>query len=213
MIKLLRPTSSNIVLVAVSGGPDSMALLDFLSRKKQVVAFHHNHGADSCNYLQEIVESYCNDRQIPFYLTHNKNSRKPSESWYEYWRNERYSAFSILRAEYDMAYVHTAHNLDDQVETWIMSSLAGGNPKLMPTINHSMGISRPILSTPKTELISWCNRKSVPYFEEPTNFDSSGLRSKIRMQLIDQVLEVFPNLKSTIKHKMNNTEFLSMEDS
>jgi tRNA(Ile)-lysidine synthase len=213
VIKLLRPTPNNSVLVAVSGGPDSMALLDFLSRKKQVIAFHHNHGADSCNYLQDLVESYCNDRKITLHCSKNQSSKKSSESWYEYWRNERYSAFSALRTQYDMAYVHTAHNLDDQVETWIMSSFSGGNPKLMPTVNHSMGISRPVLSTPKIELISWCDRKGVPYFEEPTNFDSSGLRSKVRMQLIDQVLEVFPNLKSTIKHKMNNVEFLSMEES
>ncbi len=212
MIKLLRPTPNDNVLVAVSGGPDSMALLDFLSRKKKVIAVHHNHGADSCDYLEDLVRSYCNERKLPLYCSKNHSSRKSSESWYEYWRNQRYFAFSAVRAGNEMAYIHTAHNLDDQVETWIMSSFSGGNPKLMPTINHSMGISRPLLSTPKTELISWCDRKSVPYFEEPTNFDSSGLRSKVRMQLIDQVLQVFPNLKSTIKNKMNNIEFLSMEE-
>lgn len=190
-----------------------MALLDFLYKgNRRVVAVHHNHGSDSCDKLQSIVEGYCQDKGILLYKSRNYRSKLPSESWYEYWRNQRHEAFSIVRAQNMQGYIHTAHTLDDQVETWIMSSLAGGQPKLIPCINPSLGLTRPLLSTPKSELISWCDRKSVPYFEEPTNFDGSGLRSKVRVDLVKQALQVFPNLPSTIRNKMLNAEFLTLEE-
>ena len=74
------------VYVAVSGGADSMAVLDFLGRSnREVTALYFNHGTEFSNKAEDFVKEYCNKNKIPLYMGAISRSKKSDESQEEYW--------------------------------------------------------------------------------------------------------------------------------
>ena len=194
MIKVLGSIPQKVA-VAVSGGADSMAVLDFLSRsRRDVSALYFNHGTDFSEEAQHLVESFCKERGIKLSLGRVARERQKKESKEEYWRNERYSFFS----SFSDSKIITCHHLDDAVETWIFTSLHG-NPMLIPYSRDNF--LRPFLTTRKSSLIDWCERKDVPYLNDPSNSDTSYMRNFIRHKLIKNALVVNPGLYKVVKKK------------
>lgn len=191
MIKLLVPLPKTLT-IACSGGVDSMAAVDFLSRKHDVtVAFYH-HGTETSDKAMEFVAKYCTDRNIPvlYGMLHNKT--KPSDmSQEEYWRVMRYGFLANCGPT-----VITAHHLDDCVETYLWGCL-NGTPKV-PSI-HKSNVVRPFLTTRKQELIDWCKRKNVPWIEDLSNNDTNYTRNYIRKELMPHALQVNPGLHKVVK--------------
>ena len=109
MIKLLVPLPKNIT-IACSGGVDSMAALDFLSKKHDVtVAFYH-HGTKTSDEAMEFVAKYCTDKNIPVLYGMISGEKPKDMSLEEYWRECRYNFLSNCG---DL--VVSAHHLDDAV--------------------------------------------------------------------------------------------------
>lgn len=183
------------VCVAVSGGPDSMAILDFLTRGgRDVSVAHFDHGTEHGKDASEFVQKYCEEKNLKLFLSKANRSRIKGESPEEFWRNMRYELlFSI-----DLPVI-TCHNLDDQVEQWVMTSLHG-DPRLIPCSNRN--IIRPFMTTTKQELISWCERKKVPYLVDPSNKSHKYMRSYIREEIIPRALYVNPGLYKVVKKKV-----------
>jgi len=207
LIRLLR-TIPKKVYVAVSGGVDSMAALDFLVRgKRSVHALHFDHktvhGADA----RKFIEEYCKDMLIPLTVSTLQRDRLPHESLEEFWRNERIRFFQ----EHTDAPIVTAHHLDDAVEWWIFTSLNGA-PKVMSYNNTTTGVIRPFLSTPKEELVSWCKRKNVPHVCDPSNESRNHSRNRIRHDIIPHALQVNPGLHTVIKKKILEEQKKSARD-
>ncbi len=195
MIKLLTPLPKTIY-VACSGGVDSMAALDFLRRKHEVTVAFFDHYTEHSMLSKHWLWEYCKSNSIPFVSGEVKNQKTSDESWEEYWRNERYAWFETL----DHAVV-TAHHLDDAVETWIWSSMHG-QPKLPEVVRKS--VARPFLSTPKKELIDWCVRKNVPWYEDTSNNDTKYMRNYVRHVAMPVVQKINPGIQKTIKKKLLN---------
>lgn len=189
MLKLLFPLPKYIT-VATSGGVDSMATLDFLSRKHNVtVAFFH-HNTETSDNAMEFVARYCNIKKLPMVfgvLHENKNKEQSKE---EYWREHRYNFLK------DFEYVVTGHHLDDSVETYLWSSLHG-KPKVPQLIRGN--VYRPFLTTRKSQFIEWCERNNVPWIEDRTNNDTNHTRNYIRHELMPHALKVNPGLYTTVK--------------
>lgn len=178
------------VYIAVSGGPDSMAALSFLrAGKKDVTALYFNHGTSHGEDAEKFVREYCQQNNIPLIVERISRTKNKGESPEEYWRNCRYD---FLR-RYDP--VITCHNLDDQVEQWIFTSLRG-NPKLIPIYNQ--GVIRPFVLCRKSELVDWCRSKNVPYLVDPSNSDVKYTRNYIRKELVPAALKVNPGLYKTV---------------
>lgn len=131
--------------IAVSGGADSMAILDFLSRKDPLVLYF-NHGTSHGDDAEEFVRGYCEKNGFRYVIGRADRERTKGESPEEYWRNIRYGFLDKFAAEIP---VITCHNLDDQVEQWIFSSFHG-NPKLIPY--RRGGVIRPFMLTKKSRL-------------------------------------------------------------
>ncbi len=184
--------------VATSGGPDSMAVLDFLVRGGRiVVAFHFNHGTEHSREAEEVVKEYCIANELS-YVVGNISSSKPSnKSMEEHWRDERYK-FLESKITFDIPII-TCHTLDDQVENWIFTSLHG-NPRLIPYRRGK--IIRPFISTKKEVLVSWCDRKNVPYVIDPGNSDPKYMRSLIRTRIVPEAMKVNPGLHKVIRKKV-----------
>jgi len=189
------------VYIAVSGGSDSMAVLDFLSRgNREVVAAHFDHGTEHGEEARKFIEGYCLERSIPLVIGEKKRERNSDESPEEYWRNMRYDFFASITMQVGSAPIITAHTLDDQVENWIFTAL-NGEPRLIP-YSREPNIIRPFITTTKTTLLSWCDRKNVPYVVDPGNSDSRYMRSLIRTEIVPQALRVNPGLFKVIKKKV-----------
>lgn len=190
------------VIVACSGGADSMAVVDFLLRGgREVVVAHFEHGTSHSGDARRHVEKYCEDKGLICELGGLKHhiqrpSHKSKEQW---WREERYWFFREVLHEHRDAPLITCHHLDDQVETWIFSSLHGKS-KLIP-YKRPPHIIRPFLLTRKATLESWCHRHDVPYVIDPSNMDTKYMRNHIRHNVMPQALVVNPGLHKTMYKK------------
>lgn len=197
------------IYVACSGGVDSMAAVDFLRHNHTCTLMFFDHGTQTSTDAKEFLEDYIYSRNLIFRekptgtslkleMGRIKNKKDRSESWEEYWRNERYAFFKSVKNP-----VITCHHLDDCVETWIWSSL-NGNGKLIPYANEN--IFRPFRLNRKAEFVNWCRGKSVPWIEDTSNEDTRFMRNFIRKELLDKCLVVNPGLHKVIRKKILEDE-------
>lgn len=201
MITLLEKIPNNIA-VAVSGGADSMAALDFLynNGKRNVTILHFNHGSDHASEAEAFVRAYAKKRGIPLFLGGLTRDIRPRESKECFWRDQRYSFFEwFASTEGGNVPIITCHHLDDLVETWIFTSLHGTS-RLIPRRRDNF--VRPFLSTRKSELLAWCDKKNVPYVSDPSNLDTSHMRNYIRHILVPNALRVNPGLHKVLRKKI-----------
>lgn len=190
MIKLLVPLPKNIT-IACSGGVDSMAAVDFLSKKHNVTVAFYNHGTKTSDEAMEFVAKYCTEKNIPLHYGILLGEKPKNKSLEEHWREMRYKFLSNCG---DM--VVTAHHLDDSVETYLWGCMHG-TPKV-PQIYKS-NVVRPFLTTRKQELIDWCVRKNVPWIEDQSNNNTDFTRNYIRKELMPHALRVNPGLHKVVK--------------
>ena len=191
MIRLLVPLPKQIT-VACSGGVDSMAALNFLSRKHDVTAAFYHHGTKTSDEAMEFVARYCTDNDIPVVYGMIDNKFKPKDkSLEEYWRECRYGFLSNCG---DV--VVTAHHLDDAVETYLWGCMHG-TPKV-PQI-HKSNVVRPFLTTRKRQLENWCHIYNVPWIEDQSNNNTDFTRNYIRKELMPHALKVNPGLHKVVK--------------
>jgi len=179
------------ITVAVSGGPDSMAILDFLSNNHNVTAAYFDHGTKFGEECKGFVKEFCERRDINFVVGFNYNTCPPDESLEEHWRNERYK---FLHSFEDT--VVTGHNLDDVIEWYLFSSIHGQS-KIMPYRNKN--VIRPFISTSKRSLEDWCDKKVIPFMIDPSNEDRKFMRSIIRHDILPKAKLVNPGIEKTIK--------------
>jgi tRNA(Ile)-lysidine synthase len=190
MMKLLFPLPQELT-VALSGGVDSVAVADFLSRKHDVSCAFFHHGTENSERAFEFVSQFCNERSLPLFVGVMSKDKPKDLSTEEHWRNERYKFLESL----DITVV-TAHNLDDCVETYLYGSLHG-QPKVIP--HERNNILRPFLTTPKHEFVRWCQRKGISWCEDLSNQDLKYMRNYIRHEIVPRAFQVNPGLDTVVR--------------
>ena len=187
------------ISVDVSGGVDSMVVLDFLRRNHLVTVLHYNHKTGHSDEAEAFVTRYCRDNNISFLTDKCRTTAPLGRSRECFWREQRYNFFD----KHNSYPLITAHTLDDCVETWIFSSL-NGEGKIIPyRRNH---VVRPFRKTRKRDLELWANLNNVPYITDPSNKDTSFRRNYIRHNLMPHALEVNPGLYKIISKKVLEDE-------
>jgi len=189
MIKRTVPLPKSIT-IACSGGVDSMAVVDFLSRKHDVTIAYFNHRTQHGEKASAFVSKYCSDNNIPMLYGSPRSQKNNKESQEEYWRRERYEFLDGLGP------VITCHHLDDCVETYIWSSLHG-TPKVIPLTRNN--VIRPFLTTRKQDFIYWCESHNISWIEDESNKDSKYMRNYVRNELMPHALRVNPGLHTLVK--------------
>lgn len=184
--------------VAVSGGVDSMAVLDFLARNHDVTAYCFDHGTEFGRKAVDFVAKYCEENRIPLQRGHITNTCPPGVSREEHWRNERYAWLKT----FDQTIV-LGHHLDDCVETYVFN-MCNGTAHHMP-YRHANCI-RPFRLTRKPELVKWVNKNSVPYLDDPSNENEEFTRNYVRHKVIPTILKVNPGLYKVVKKQLINQE-------
>jgi tRNA(Ile)-lysidine synthase len=184
------------VSIACSGGPDSMAVVDFLSRtNRDITIAHFDHGTEHASDARKFVESFCRERDLKLSIG-DIGSRTPEKgrSLEDWWREQRYSFFDKIKGP-----IITAHNLDDAIEWWIFTSLRG-NSRVMPYRNGK--IIKPFILTRKSEMMNWCKSKEVDFVIDPSNTGDRFARSYIRKNMIHHALNINPGLYKVISKKI-----------
>lgn len=189
MLKLLYPLPKQLT-VAFSGGVDSVAVADFLSRKHDITCAFFHHKTENSEKAMSFVAHFCSDRKIPLIFGTCRSEKSKDESMEEYWRRERYDFLSELGP------VVTAHHLDDCIETYVWSALHG-QPKVIPLTRKN--VIRPFLTTYKSEFRSWCERKNLSWCEDTSNEDTKYMRNYVRKHIIPHALQVNPGLGTVVK--------------
>lgn len=182
------------VAVAVSGGVDSVAILDFLSRSHEVTILHFNHNEGNSDEAEAFVYDLSKKYACKFITSRNSCQKPTRESREEFWRNQRYEFFHSYN---DL--VITGHTLDDCVETWLVSAIKG-NAKVIPYANRN--VIRPFLLNKKEKFLSWANRHDLSWIEDESNLDLSLERNYVRKHLIAPALHINPGLYKTVYKKV-----------
>ena len=185
--------------IAISGGVDSMCILDFLRKNHKVTAYHFNHGSKNADLFERFVRAYCAKLEIPIKVGDIKNKKQKHQSLEEYWREERYNWFR----EQNQTIV-LGHHLDDCVESYLFN-MCNGKDYTIPYRHHNC--IRPFRLNKKGDIVERLkNRPEIMWVEDPSNLDEKFKRNYIRFHLLPMVLEVNPGLYKVIAKRMKEEE-------
>lgn len=183
------------VVVAVSGGPDSLALLHLLHEAGQgfsLIVAHVDHGIHpQSTGVAESVRRSARTLQLPYESTELRLGANATETVA---REARYRWLKQLARE-RKAWLFTAHHRDDQVETVLMRVFKGSGPAGLAGIAPVSGtLVRPLLPFGHDELIAWLESRGIERWNDPANRDLRHLRSWLRSELIPLVRARVPAL-------------------
>jgi len=184
-----------------------MAALNFLRNngRRNVSAIYFNHGTKHGSEAEAFVKAYCSSQSIPLALGRVSGPCPKGESKEAFWRTERYAFFKRVHYSDDfqkhyLRPIVTCHHLDDQVETWLFTSMHG-NPRLIPYQRDYF--IRPFLLTRKNYLEKWAESRGVPHIFDPSNNDTDNyMRNFIRHEVVPKALRVNPGLHKVVKKKI-----------
>jgi len=214
------------IVVGVSGGPDSVCLLDILvrlakKRKFELIAAHINYGLRASDsdkdeiFVQKLAKKYNlkleilnvrdigeGGRVIDNHL-HKEEKKMPSENEL---RKIRYDFFEKVRQENKFNLIAVAHNQDDQAETILMRLIRGSGLLGLRSIRPKNNlIIRPLLDTSREEIINYLKENNLKYRIDKTNRESKFLRNKFRNKLIPLIeREYNPKAKETLANSASS---------
>lgn len=205
---------SGRALVAVSGGPDSEALLDLLHRTRAVhglelVVAHVDHGIHpESGRVAELVRAHAVERGLPFEGVALGLGTSAGETAA---RAARYAWLARIRARLDASCVFTAHHADDQVETVLMRVLGGSGPAGLAGMRARSGwLVRPLLPFRRVALLRYVRERGLPVWIDPANADPVHLRSWIRVELLPLLRRRVPAVDQRLiragRHAMRDRE-------
>ena len=205
------------ILIAVSGGVDSMVLLDMLSRlrkdnKLQLSAIHVQHHLRSdAEEDAFLVKSFCEENEINFHRVDLNPELKLKNQSIEAWaRTERYSHFNELKEKIGADIIMTAHHGDDQVETILMHISEGSGLDGLRGIREKIkNTIRPLLPFSKIEIQDYAKSKNIPFRQDSTNTDISHPRNFLRHEVIPNWKKQNPNLHSSVQQFTKNINEIS----
>ena len=192
------------VLIACSGGPDSMALLDMYKNKKKVIVCHINyHKRKTAKRDENIVKKYCNKYGIPFYKFDYKNNKKGN--FQKLARDFRYACFKKVCDKEKIKVVYVAHQMDDNIETYLMQIKRNTSVNCYGiaknVIINGLKIYRPLLNKTKDQLVQYLNRKNIEYGIDESNNTNQYERNRVRHSKVDKMS--YPD-KLKVVDKINN---------
>ena len=206
------------VVLAVSGGPDSICMLDILNDIKndetidinfEIVVAHVNHMIrKEAEEDEKYVKKYCEEKQIEFYsksIDVQKMANNNKIGVEEAGRKARYDFFDEILERTNAQKIAIAHNKNDKVETVLMHILRGSGINGLKGIEAKRGkYIRPLIEFERSEIEEYCSKKNLQPRIDKTNFENEYTRNKVRNLLIPYIQKEFnPNLIQTIDRLSN----------
>ncbi len=207
------------ILIGVSGGPDSVALLDLIYNANQpnpsyseILVVHLNHsirGTES-DEDEQFVTALAEKYEVPL-ITEKRDikeiARERKISLEEAARDERYKLFESVAEKVDANVIAVGHNADDNAETILhriirgtgIAGVSGIRPKRKLTPISRISLVRPLLYTWRKDIIAYLKEEDLTYRVDSTNIEKDKLRNRIRMELIPHLEE---NYNAKIKKSL-----------
>ena len=206
------------ILIALSGGVDSVVLSHLMCRANYKISLAHCNfhlRDEESNRDEAFVRSWAKENNIPLfvkefdtyqYMKENKLSLEMAA------RDLRYNWFNSLLESEGFTCLCTAHHLDDSIETFFINLLRGtGIAGLHGIKVKNDKIVRPLLFATREEILSYAKQNNISYVEDSTNSETKFTRNKIRHNLFPVLREINPNFEFALKKDieyLNDTEFI-----
>lgn len=216
---LVQPGSR--ILIACSGGVDSMALLHFFATNRKwlqidIGAAHVDHmlrGEESAAE-SKFVEKFCEGVGIPFYggnVPVPAILKRTGGNVQTVCREGRYEFFDEVMRKHRYEYLATGHHAEDQLEKVLMQVTKGSSPLGMPIKRRfTIGtLIRPFLSVDKAEIYQYVKEREVPYHEDPSNQSDDYMRNRFRRYIVPYMVR---ENKSVVKNIVPLTDELQEDE-
>ena len=206
--------STQKIVVAVSGGADSLALADLLFRSRQrfglqLCIAHYEHGLrgqisiDDAEFVGRFAENlglefFCEHGDVKKFAVENKISIETAA------RKLRYNFLDRVRRKKNFDAIALAHHANDQAETILMRLLRGATSSGLAAMKFEFDsaeyglLLRPLLRFKKFELESYCAERGIVPRVDATNFETDATRNKIRLELLPALAKFNPNIVDTL---------------
>jgi tRNA(Ile)-lysidine synthetase-like protein len=174
-------------VVAVSGGVDSVSLLNMLSKVPglELVIAHYDHGirndsAEDRQFVQQLAKDY----DLPFEYAEGHLGLHANE---DLARTKRYTFMQEVKAKYGAQAIITAHHQDDVLETIIINLLRGTGRKGLSSLRSTKELVRPLLKMTKQDLIEYSKANKLTWREDQTNYTEAYFRNWVRLNIIPRL--------------------------
>ncbi|MCI9233105.1 MAG: tRNA lysidine(34) synthetase TilS [Bacilli bacterium] len=190
-IQKLKINLKEPIVVAVSGGPDSMALLSMLGKLgfETIICahVHHNSGRTGQDEDEKFVKEYCEKYQYIFESMKIESYDK--DNFHNQAHKKRYQFFEIIMKKYHCQYLFTAHHGDDLMETMLFRMMRGSTIKALhgfSAVSEKNGyiVVRPLLKYTKDELLQYNIENHIPYQIDSSNEKDVYTRNRIRKNIL-----------------------------
>lgn len=214
------------LLVAVSGGADSVALLRAMTSLMdkrgwsiRLAVGHVNHQLRTVSHEEtRFVQTLASDLGLPFFeatLTpprlesrQTTTDNQPAENIEKWARQARYAALQAMAMTFDASGVVAAHHADDQLETMLMrlmrgssvQGLAGMKWRRKLAAGSELQLLRPMLGTTHEQAVDYLNSLDQTWCEDHTNTDTTRLRAALRAKVLPELKALSPKLASRVMH-------------
>ncbi|MDB4884061.1 MAG: tRNA(Ile)-lysidine synthase [Gemmatimonadetes bacterium] len=204
MLESVRVAASRTegpLLLAVSGGMDSMALLHAMTsvapeRIAAVATFDHGTG-EAASRAAELVVREARRRGLPLEVGVLASPGRGPDGLEAMWRTERYRFLREAAARLG-ARVVTAHTEDDQVETVLMRVLRGSGARGLAALAAPSDVVRPFLDVRRSALEAYVRREGVAWMEDPSNLSPAFLRNRLRREILPALRRADPTLDAAL---------------
>ena len=177
-------------IVAVSGGVDSVVLLDIMTRRtpdagQRLVVAHFDHGIrDDSSDDRLFVEALARSYGLQFVYHEGRLGEGAAEHTA---REARYAFLRRVRHERNAGHIITAHHQDDVLETAIINLLRGTGRKGLSALRSHGDLYRPLLPTPKKHIVAYAHRNGLRWREDSTNASTEYLRNYVRQHIMTRL--------------------------
>lgn len=202
------------VLAAVSGGADSVCLLEALlclapEMGFSVAAAHLHHGlrGAAADEDEAFVRQLCREKEVPLYVRCvdiAALAKEQGSGLEETGRRERYAFFNETAAREGLNKVATAHHAGDNIETVLMRLIRGTGPRGLAGIPYRNGVViRPLLDVRRSDIEAFLQSRQLGWQTDDTNFETEFTRNRIRHQLIPMLEQSFnPGFQKTFQEQL-----------
>lgn len=218
---------NSTLIVALSGGPDSVYLLHELKKLEKklglkLIAAHLNHGTrDSSDSDEKFCKQLCKKLDVTF--ESKKVKLKGVKNFEDTARTARYEFFDEIKRKYKADFIATAHHLNDSIETVLLNLTRGCSLQGLTgikdrddhltrpsgTTNH---IIRPLANLKKAEILAYLKKHRIKFVIDPTNLENTFARNKVRNLILPVLKKINPgmekNFAKNIEHFRKVQSFL-----
>ena len=197
------------ILVGLSGGADSIALLEILLQ----LGYHCQ--AAHCNFHlrgeesdrdEAFVRQWCQNKEIPLHVVHFDTQQTACDQGISIEmaaRQLRYNWFKTLLEKEQLHYLAIGHHADDSVETFFLNLTRGAGVRGLSGIQYRNGqIIRPLLNLSRAEIETYCRHNNLEYVNDSTNAEEHYLRNKIRHSVVPVLKSINPAFLETMQGNM-----------